>query len=203
MIRAPLLAGLLAVSLVACGPVADPLPPLGADGQPVQRVYRIGPGDADRVQSRALDAVNTLRAQSRLAPLRMEGSLTSAAAAHSRDMSAQGRAWAFGSDGSPPVVRVARAGYRGTFLGKAVSETYESELETVNGWMGQADTRGVLMDPAAREMGFAWHQDPDGKLWWTLITGTPGGADPLAAVAAGPAPMEDPGPFFPGVFEPM
>ncbi len=179
MWRLPFLLPTIALlALAACEPTPPPIAPLGADGQPVQRVYRIAPGDAERVERRALESLNTLRARSRLAPLSRNAQLTSAAAAHSRDMSFQGRAWAFGSDGSSPIERVARTGYRGEYLGKTVSETFESELETINGWMASPDTRAVLLDPRAREAGFAWHQDADGKLWWTLIVAAPG-SDPF------------------------
>ena len=37
-------------------------------------------------------------------------------------MSAQNRPWHFGSDGSSPLVRVQRAGYRGKLLGELISE---------------------------------------------------------------------------------
>ena len=32
-------------------------------------------------------------------------------------------------------------------------------------------TRRVILSPEARRMGFAWHQDRGGKLWWTLTLG--------------------------------
>ena len=213
MSRPTLMIGALAVALAACGPVLEPSAPLGPDGQPVQRVYRISAADASRVQFRALDSVNTLRAQARLAPLQFDAALNAAAATHSRDMAVQQRPWHFGSDGSSPIERVARAGYRGRMKGELISETFESELETINAWMAERDTRAVLMDPEARDIGFAWHQEENGKLWWTLVTGAPGtGGDPLAFDSSGPrAPMpsmpEDdpfaPGPFVPGVFTPL
>jgi hypothetical protein len=28
------------------------------------------------------------------------------------------------------------------------------------------------MEPMARSVGFAWFQEPGGKIWWTLVTGT-------------------------------
>ena len=34
-----------------------------------------------------------------------------------------------------------------------------------------ADTRAVLMDRNARDLGFSWFQEPGGKSWWTLVTG--------------------------------
>jgi hypothetical protein len=27
------------------------------------------------------------------------------------------------------------------------------------------------MDPQAREIGFAWFQEENGKIWWTMVTG--------------------------------
>lgn len=210
MSRSTLMVAALTLALAACGPIVDATPPLGPDGQPVQRVYRIAPGEESRVQFRALDAVNTLRAQSRLAPLQFDPALNAAAATHSRDMAVQQRPWHFGSDGSSPIERVARAGYRGQMKGELISETFESELETINAWMAERDTRAVLMDPDARDIGFAWFQEQNGKLWWTLVTGAPGtGGDPLAFGSSGPrapASVEDPaapGPFVPGVFTPM
>ena len=192
----------LTVGLMACTQAMEPIAPLGPDGQPVQRVYRIGPGDAARVQFRALDSVNTLRAQARLAPLEFNSQLNAAAATHSRDMSVQARPWHFGSDGSSPIERVARAGYTGRMKGELISETFESELETINAWMADRETRAVLLDPEAREMGFAWYQEPGGKLWWTLVTGAPGAADPLALGSSGPRGLDDMA-FTPGVFQPM
>ena len=64
-----------------------------------------------------------------------------------------------------------RVGYAGKFLGELISETYEAEMETLAAWMAQPDTRDVLLDPAARNLGFAWFQEKSGKIWWTLLTG--------------------------------
>ncbi|MGY6409858.1 MAG: divisome-associated lipoprotein DalA [Alkalilacustris sp.] len=185
--RQTLCVALLGV-LAACAPAQSPLQ-LGPDGQPVQRVYRIAPGDTEAVRTRALESINTLRAARGLAPLRQNAELIAAAERHSRDMAFQGRAWAFGSDGSSPLQRVARAGYRGEMRGQLVSETFESELETINAWMVNRDERVVLMDREAAEMGLAWYQEPNGKLWWTLVTGRPdaaGGPLGLGAAASGP-----------------
>lgn len=84
-------------------------------------------------------------------------------------MSVQNRPWHFGSDGSSPLDRVARVGYSGELLGEAISETYENELQTLTAWMGNAGTRAVIMDPKAVNMGFSWFQEPNGKIWWTLV----------------------------------
>lgn len=157
------------LGLAACAP---PAPTLGSDGRPLPKVYRISPADERVVSFRLLDSVNTLRGARSLSPLSFDARLNAAAATHSRDMSVQNRPWHFGSDGSSPLVRAQRSGYTGRLLGELISETYETELETLSTWMAAPDTRDVILDPAARTIGFAWFQEESGKIWWTLMTGT-------------------------------
>ena len=38
--------------------------------------------------------------------------------------------------------------------------------------MQEPASRRVLLDPDARLMGFAFYQERNGKIWWTLTTGT-------------------------------
>ena len=57
-------------------------------------------------------------------------------------------------------------------MGENISETYETETETLAAWMEDPTTRVVILDPRARAMGFDWFQEPNGKLWWTLVTGS-------------------------------
>jgi uncharacterized protein YkwD len=118
-----------------------------------------------------LDGINSLRQAAGRGPLQLNAELNAAAATHSRDMSVQNRPWHFGSDGSSPIDRVRRVGYQGRMLGENISETYETEIETLAAWMQEADTRDVILDQNARDLGFAWFQEPAGKLWWTMITG--------------------------------
>jgi uncharacterized protein YkwD len=158
------------LALAACS-TSSPVQ-LGPDGRPLPRIYRIAPSDAGAVQFRMLDAVNTLRGASGVPEVALNAELNAAAATHSRDMSVQNRPWHFGSDGSSPLDRVARVGYRGQLLGENISETYESELETLAAWMAEPSTRSVILDPNARQLGFAWFQEPNGKIWWTLILGS-------------------------------
>jgi uncharacterized protein YkwD len=162
-----------AAALAACAAPPAQQVPLGPDGRPLPVVYRISPSDAPRVQLRMRDALSALRNARGLSAVELNAQLTSAAATQSRSMSQQGRPWNFGPDGSSPIERVAQTGYTGRFLGEVIAETYESELETLAGWMETRETRAVLLDPAVREIGFAWYQEPSGKLWWTLTMGTP------------------------------
>lgn len=160
---------------------SNPQIQLGPDGKPLPQVYRIG--NAGRVQFRTLDAVNALRSAAGVRAVQLNSQLNAAAATHSRDMAVQNRPWHFGSDGSSPLDRVRRVGYTGTMLGENISETYESELETLAAWMEKPDTRDVILDSEALNMGFSWHQEPNGKIWWTLIMGSDEPAPNIADIA--------------------
>ena len=145
-----------------------------ADGRPLPFVYKIR-GNPEKLQYRMLDSVNALRQALGLQPVQLNSQLNAAAATHSKDMARQNRPWHFGSDGSSPIDRAVRVGYDGTFLGETISETYETETETLAAWMQKSGPRAVLMDPEANQMGFAWHQEKSGKIWWTLEMGIGGG----------------------------
>ncbi|WP_375554528.1 CAP domain-containing protein [Roseovarius mucosus] len=164
---------LLVSALLALSACAAPPPPqLGSDGKPLPRVYRIAAGQTSEVQFRMLNSVNSLRQAAGQPPLTLDSALTAAAATHSRDMSVQNRPWHFGSDGSSPLDRVRRVGYSGSLVGETISETYETELQTLAAWMEQEGTRRVILSPEARKMGFSWLQEDGGKIWWTMILGT-------------------------------
>lgn len=156
-------------ALSACTPVG---PQVGPDGRPLPKVYRIKSGDTAKIQFRMLDSVNALRVSAGKNPLELDGKLTAAAATHSRDMSVQNRPWHFGSDGSSPLDRVARSGYIGQMVGENISETYENESETLAAWMQTPSTREVVLAQRARKMGLSWFQEPNGKIWWTMVTGS-------------------------------
>lgn len=177
MMRLASLFLMIAVVTASCGPPSSTSTGIGADGKPLPQVYRIRQGDTSKLQFRMLDSVNVLRQASGLTQVELDSKLTAAAATHARDMSAQNRPWHFGSDGSSPIDRVQRVGYTGVMIGEVISETYETELETLAAWMEDAGTRSVIMDSRARNMGFAWYQEDNGKIWWTMVMG--GGAESL------------------------
>ncbi|SHE95388.1 Cysteine-rich secretory protein family protein [Ruegeria intermedia] len=160
------------VALAACTETSG-TSALGADGRPLPKVYKIR-GNPEKLQFRMLDSVNALRQASGLQPVQLNAQLNAAAATHAKDMARQNRPWHFGSDGSSPLDRAARVGYPGTFRGEAISETYETETETLAAWMQEPGPRSVIMDPKATQMGFAWFQEKGGKIWWVLEMGTGG-----------------------------
>lgn len=158
------------VALAACQQRS--LPPVAPDGQPLPVARQIGDAEAQQIPVRVLQQINSLRANIAVPPLMMDPQLSAAALAHSRDMSAQNRAWHWGSDGSSPLDRARRAGFFGNLIGENISETYENDMQTLTAWMAARDTRDVIMDPAATKLGLAWYQEPSGKVWWTLLTGS-------------------------------
>ncbi|MHA6324477.1 divisome-associated lipoprotein DalA [Roseivivax sp. CAU 1753] len=177
MSRASLL--IASVALAALGACTGSPPAeqqLGPDGLPLPTLYRISAQSQNRIEIRMLDAVNALRTEAGQPQLQYSAALNASAATHSRDMSAQNRPWHFGSDGSSPVDRARRVGYGGEVKGEAISETYETELQTLAAWMEEPATRNVILSPEARDMGFAWFQETNGKIWWTLVTGGPASA---------------------------
>jgi uncharacterized protein YkwD len=155
----PLLAALLAVlTLAACA---------GSEGGGV----RISQADADAIRLRHLDAVNAVRIENGLAPVQLSAELNAAAETHARDMANQGRAWHFGSDLTSPRERAFRAGYRGELAGENLSEGADSDLTVLKSWLDFADTRSVILDPAARGLGIGFHQEQTGKIWWVELLG--------------------------------
>lgn len=162
---------ILLISIIGLSACESTTSTIGPDGKPLPRVYRISARNEAKIQYRMLDSVNALRAAAGTSNIELNSSLNAAAATHSQDMKNQNRPWHFGSDGSSPIDRVVRSGYRGTMVGENISETYESELETLGAWMEQPDTRDIILDTRATDLGFSWHQETNGKIWWTLIIG--------------------------------
>lgn len=150
-----------ALALAACAP-----------SQPAGTVPRLTEADAGPIRLRHLDAVNALRAQAGLAPLRLSAELNAAADTHARDMSVQKRAWHFGSDLTSFRERAFRAGYRGEVVGENLSEGADTDLTVLRTWVEFDDTRAVMLAPEARGLGLGWFQEPGGKIWWVQLVGT-------------------------------
>lgn len=176
MVRLSSLLLVIAVVLSACASTNQTTTSsrLGPDGQPLPRLYRIGAGAEGAIQLRILDSVNSFRTAAAVSPVKLNAALNAAAATHSRDMSVQNRPWHFGSDGSSPIERARRVGYTGHLVGETISETYETEVQTLAAWMEQEETRRIILSPEASDMGFAYYQESNGKIWWTLVMGGTG-----------------------------
>ena len=131
MFRREFVLGFTALGLAACSSGVQ-VARIGPDGLPLPTVYQIAPGDVDAIQFRMEESINALRQAAGVSPVSLDSNLIASAATHSRDMSVQNRPWLFGSDGSSPLDRAQRAGFTGQLIGEAISESYETELETVS-----------------------------------------------------------------------
>ena len=162
-------------------PVPEDSETASAGDAPIEkadRQYRLVPkifwikGDAAaRIPYRVLDAVNAVRSENDLSSVKLSSELTAAARTHARDMSVQNRPWHFGSDGSSPISRAAKAGYEGRVLGENISESFESDLETLAAWMQDSEARNLILKPGAVRIGIGWYQETEGKIWWSLVVG--------------------------------
>lgn len=146
-------------------------PRVSEDGD-VLRPFWITERDTAEVQFRHLDAVNAIRGANGLTPVKLSPELIAAAKTHAIDMSKQNRPWDFGSDGSSPLDRVARAGYPGEFISENISETFEDDMLTLKAWMDDPLARAAILSPKAGFMGIAWYQEQTGKLWWVQLFGS-------------------------------
>lgn len=154
--------------------------------QVVDGVRIISPGEVNSIRTAHVDAVNAFRESQGRGPVTLNAQLTAAAATHARDMSVQERAWHFGSDGTSPQDRATRAGYPGRVLGENISESFDDEFEVLQSWLNDRFTRRVMLDQDADNVGFAFFQESNGKLWWVQLLGQSGGLrEGLASASPG------------------
>ena len=161
----------LMIAMVGLLAACEEQPRVDENGN-VIRIFWIKDKMVPEIQFRHLDTVNAVREANGLAPVALSSELNAAANTHALDMSRQNRPWHFGSDGSSPLDRVARAGYPGEFVGENLSETFEDDLLTMQAWMKDPLTRGTVLDPNARFVGIGWFQEQNGKIWWVQLMGS-------------------------------
>lgn len=164
------LAGVLTGTLLLSACVGAGAPKIDSSGA-ATREYVVTVKNVEAVRGRALERLNQARGAAGVAPVAFDASLMRAADLHSGDMSAQRRAWAFGSDGSSPLARAERAGFGGRVIGEVVSQTYETEVQALGTWLSNPAQRRILLDPNARVVGLGIHQEDSGMLWWTMNVG--------------------------------
>ncbi|MEO0342459.1 MAG: CAP domain-containing protein [Pseudomonadota bacterium] len=170
--------------LVAAGfliAACDPVPPPASTGPDVIQAYRINSFVARRIPVQHLEAVNAARLAQGLVPLEWSEELQAAAQSHAVNIREQKRAWHFGSDGSSPIERAARAGFQGQLLGENVSETFENDMVTLDAWLRDPNSRSIILDPNARFIALAWDQEQNAKIWWVQLIGTASSTTQVAA----------------------
>ena len=127
--------------------------------------------DVTGIRFRQIDAVNAVRVDRGLSPVRYSQSLNSAALTHARDMALQQRAWHFGTDRSNPQSRAVRAGYGGLVLGENIAEAFEGDIVTLQNWLDDQASASLILNAQATDFGFAWFRESNGKIWWVQLLG--------------------------------
>jgi uncharacterized protein YkwD len=128
------------------------------------------------VWARGTDAVGVAahhvalaRAGAGLTALTLRPALTGMAQRQVLHMADRGAATHLDASGRDPQARAGLAGYSGQVLGEALAETFDGPVETVALWLDHAQTRAVLLDPAACDLGLAMRRGDDRRIWWTLV----------------------------------
>ena len=141
--------------------------------------------DPGRVAHRILGLVNAARARRRncgtesyaaTGPLAWSDRLTSAASAHALDMEGHDFFDHTGSDGSDPITRVSRTGYRPRATGENLAFNQESPEEVVRGWLASPHHCANIMDPRFHDLGVAYviSRRREQSIYWVLTLGTRG-----------------------------
>ncbi len=127
-----------------------------------------------------IQLVNQARSQARVCgnqrfdsarPLSGNGSLNSAAKAHSSDMAARRQMSHTGSNGSSVGQRTKQAGYQWRAIAENVGVGYNSGSAVVQGWLDSPGHCANIMNPNYNEGGVSAVRGRDGKLYWTMVYG--------------------------------
>lgn len=149
-------------------------PPRAVTSPPVELPQ---PRPEDLRESRALAekvlaAHNQMRDRERLAPLVLDPKLSSAAVAHARDMASHQEMRHAGSDGSTPLERLHRTGYKDRTSAENVAHGYDSVEAVMQGWLNSPPHRKNILG-AYEQMGFGVARDEDGRPYWCAEFATP------------------------------
>ena len=134
---------------------------------------------------------NTARAANGVAGLNLNGQLDAAAQACADDMAARDY-WSHNTpEGSPPWIWVTNQGYSYQKLGQNLATGFSDEQNTVDGWMNSPPHRENLLDPAFKDVGFGFANNPNytaaGGGPMTIVVAFYGQPQVLAASTPAPA----------------
>jgi hypothetical protein len=107
--------------------------------------------------------VNQERSKYNLAPLSEDDRLSSAARAHSQDMSDNNLLSHVSSDGRTAGDRITAAGYRWNLYGENIARGYGSPEVVMNGWMSSSGHRANILNPSFCDLGVG--HVPTGNYW--------------------------------------
>ena len=142
------------------------------------------PTDKDQIEARVLFLVNEARSQARMCgnesmaaaqPVRLNGKLRSASAAHAEDMARYSYFSHTGRDGFHVSERANKTGYAWRAIGENIASGQLNADLAVQGWLKSPSHCTNLMMPNYTEMGLAFAVNPqsDGGVYWVQVFGLP------------------------------
>ena len=119
----------------------------------------------------ALAEINAFREKNGLKPVVLDARLSRAAAMQSENQA--GRSWIghYGSDGSKPKDRAARAGYHPKIASENVASGQKSFRDVMRTWEGSSGHRRNLLRTDVSAVGVAMAKNKSGRPYWTLVLG--------------------------------
>ena len=120
---------------------------------------------------KALAEVNAYRVKNGAKPLVLDERLSRAAAMQSEDQAKRGSGGHYGSDGSKPMDRAARAGYHAKIASENVAAGQKSFGDVMHYWEGSSGHRENLLRPNVTAIGVAMAKTESGRAYWTLVLG--------------------------------
>jgi uncharacterized protein YkwD len=144
-----------------------------------------GPGAAPAARpsveaSRALtpstvDLINELRQAKGVPPLSVSAELTQAAQMQAANLARTGMLTHIGPDGSTPIDRVRRAGYKPRLAAENIAGGQATAIDVVRSWRESENHLRNLLLPDATQVGIAQINDPRSPLrtYWALVIGAP------------------------------
>ncbi|WP_245687482.1 CAP domain-containing protein [Streptacidiphilus griseoplanus] len=113
--------------------------------------------------ARVLDLVNEERWRAGCGPLVLDRRLSESARRHSGDMAYWHHISHRGSDGTAPVDRIRRTGFRAKAWGENVASGYRTADQVMDAWMASPGHRENILNCRYKRMGIA-HAEP-GDYW--------------------------------------
>jgi len=127
------------------------------------------PVDLDR----AVNDLNTYRAQYNLSPVKLNLKLVQASKVHSEDLAQTGTNSHTGSDGSTPADRTERQQYNYSFIAENVATGQKDWPAAFIAWQNSPGHNENLLHPLAKEFGVALKFNPKSSYgtYWTMLVG--------------------------------
>ena len=136
------------------------------------RISRIcGEAGAAARSGKSAGQVNAYRTKNGRKPVVLDTRLSQAAAAQSKAQAGRSRIGHDGSDGSKPMQRATRAGFRAKIASENVASGQKSFSDVMHSWEGSSGHRENLLRPEVTAIGVAMAKNSSGRPYWTLVLG--------------------------------